>query len=103
MIRRYVPKNMEELAAWYMRYISPLALIAGFFADNLTNNKIRFYYIILVAQILAKLTPIKTPPLRFHSQMKILAINKCIISFCFLFHTASIIPKRLFLYYVVRR
>lgn len=35
MIRRYLPKSTEELIHWYERYISPLSLIAGFFADNL--------------------------------------------------------------------
>lgn len=35
MIRRYLPKSTQELVYWYERYISPLALIAGFIADNL--------------------------------------------------------------------
>ena len=35
MARRYFPKDVEELVSWYQRYVSPLALIAGFFADNL--------------------------------------------------------------------
>jgi hypothetical protein len=39
MIRRYLPKSVEELAQWYMRYVSPLSLIAGFLADNLFLTK----------------------------------------------------------------
>ena len=34
MIRRYLPKSVEELVHWYERYISPISLIAGFLADN---------------------------------------------------------------------
>ncbi len=34
MIRRYLPKNTEELIHWYERYVSPFALIAGFLLDN---------------------------------------------------------------------
>ncbi len=34
MIRRYLPKNTEELIHWYERYVSPLALIVGFLLDN---------------------------------------------------------------------
>ena len=35
-MRKYLPKSfeMEELTAWYMRYISPLALIGGVFPDH---------------------------------------------------------------------
>lgn len=31
---RYLPKSTEELIRWYERYVSPLALIAGFTLDN---------------------------------------------------------------------
>lgn len=34
MVRRYLPKNTEELIHWYERYVSPLALITGFLIDN---------------------------------------------------------------------
>lgn len=34
MIRRYLPKNTAELIHWYERYVSPIALIAGFLLDN---------------------------------------------------------------------
>lgn len=35
MIRRYFPKNMQELVHWYERYVSPVSLVAGFISDNL--------------------------------------------------------------------
>ncbi len=34
MIRRYLPKNVEELTRWYMRWVSPVWLVAGFLVDN---------------------------------------------------------------------
>jgi hypothetical protein len=35
MIRRYLPKNVEEVVHWYERYVSPISLVAGFLSDNL--------------------------------------------------------------------
>lgn len=58
MIRQYLPKSAEELARWYMRYISPFALVAGFVADNLillrrvdvwTSNLLLFSYLLIAA------------------------------------------------------
>jgi hypothetical protein len=34
MIRKYLPKNTEELIHWYERYVSPFALLGGFLLDN---------------------------------------------------------------------
>ena len=34
MIRRYLPKNLEELILWYERRVAPFSLLAGFIADN---------------------------------------------------------------------
>ncbi|MDO8561445.1 MAG: DUF2914 domain-containing protein [bacterium] len=54
MVRRFLPKSTEELIRWYERYISPLALIAGFLADNYillrrvdlwTSNLLLFSYL----------------------------------------------------------
>ncbi len=33
--RRFLPKDTQELIWWYERFISPLALVGGFFVDNL--------------------------------------------------------------------
>ena len=35
MIRRYLPKNIQELVHWYERYVSPFSLVLGFLSDNL--------------------------------------------------------------------
>jgi hypothetical protein len=63
MARRYFPKDIEELVHWYERYISPLALIAGFLADNLfllrrvdllrTNLLLLFYLLVCAFGIVA--------------------------------------------------
>ena len=34
MIRRLLPKSVEQAIHWYERYISPLSLLAGFLMDN---------------------------------------------------------------------
>src|SRR4051812_41049472 len=58
MIRRYLPKNIEELIHWYERYISPLSLVAGFLMDNLillrrvdlwTSNALLIFYLVIAA------------------------------------------------------
>lgn len=58
MVRRYLPKNLEELIHWYERFISPLSLVAGFLMDNLvllrrvdlwTSNALLFFYLCMAA------------------------------------------------------
>lgn len=34
MIRKYLPRNTEQLIHWYERYVSPAALLVGFLLDN---------------------------------------------------------------------
>lgn len=34
MIRRYLPRDTDELIHWYTRYLSPLGLVVGFLADT---------------------------------------------------------------------
>ena len=74
MIRHYLPKNIDELAQWYMRYISPLALVAGFVADNLvllrrvdlwTSNLLLFSYLTIAAICIVVLNLITTGRLRW--------------------------------------
>ncbi len=54
MARPRLPKSKEELILWYERYLSPVALIAGFLADNYillrrvdlwTSNLLLFFYL----------------------------------------------------------
>ncbi|MBI5457566.1 DUF2914 domain-containing protein [Candidatus Kaiserbacteria bacterium] len=92
MIRRYVPKNIEELAWWYMRYISPLALIAGFFADNLillrrvdvwTSNALLFSYLALAAISIVVLNLITTGRIRAPWVLKVTPLIPVVTQFAF--------------------
>lgn len=58
MIRNMLPKTTDELVRWYERYISPLALVGGFIADNLillrrvdawTTNALLGAYLVIAA------------------------------------------------------
>src|SRR3989344_7236659 len=61
MVRQYLqklPKNVEELAHWYMRYISPISLIAALLLDYFVllrrvdlciGNLLLFFYLVLAA------------------------------------------------------
>lgn len=57
MSSRYFPKSTEQLVHWYERYVSPLALILGFLADNffffsrvdtLQTHLLFFSYLVIV-------------------------------------------------------
>ncbi|MDO8552882.1 MAG: DUF2914 domain-containing protein [bacterium] len=61
-MRRYLPKNTQELIRWYERYVSPIALVAGFLADNYillrrvdlwTSNLLLFFYLAVAALCVA--------------------------------------------------
>lgn len=92
MIRRYIPRNVEELADWYMRYISPLSLIAGFIADNLillrrvdvwTSNALLFFYLIVAALCIVFLNLIESGRFRYPWSLKILPLLPVIAQFAF--------------------
>lgn len=92
MIRRYVPKNMDELAAWYMRYVSPLALIAGFIADNLvllrridvwTSHALLFGYLTIAALSIIILNLITTGRVRTPWVLKITPLIPVVTQFAF--------------------
>src|SRR3989338_6396214 len=93
-MRKYLPKSfeMEELAAWYMRYISPLALIAGFFADNLillrrvdvwTSHALLFSYLVLAALCIVVLNLITTGRIRAAWVIKITPLIPVVAQFAF--------------------
>src|SRR3989338_9791504 len=42
-MRRYLPKNLEELISWYERRVAPYALFVGFIADNILFRVIDFW------------------------------------------------------------
>ncbi len=68
-----LPRNIEELARWYMHYISPVSLIAGFLVDYYillrrvdlwTTNLIFFIYLTIAAGCILLLALIETGRLR---------------------------------------
>ena len=92
MIRRYMPKSMEQLAEWYMRYISPLALVAGFFADNLillrrvdvwTSNVLLFSYLTIAAICIIILNLITTGRIQTKWILKITPLIPVVAQFAF--------------------
>ncbi len=92
MIRRYLPKSVEELAEWYMRYISPLALIAGFIADNLfltrrvdllQTNVLLFSYLVIAAGSIVLINLIQSGQLRHPIYLKMLPLVPVVAQFAF--------------------
>src|SRR3989344_5691746 len=92
MARRYMPKSLDELAQWYMRYISPLALIAGFFADNLillrhvnvwTSHALLFSYLLIAALCIIVLNLITTGRIRAPWVLKITPLIPVVAQFAF--------------------
>ena len=72
-MRKYLPKDKEELIRWYERYISPLSLIAGFLADNFillrrvdlwTSNLLLFFYLAVASTGIVLINLIQTGRLR---------------------------------------
>ena len=71
MVRHYLqklPKNIEELAHWYMRYISPISLVAALLLDYFVllrrvdlwiGNLILFLYLLLAALCIAAMNLIE--------------------------------------------
>jgi hypothetical protein len=93
MARRFhLPKSVQELADWYMRYISPLSLVAGFIADNLfltrrvdlllTNALLGFYLIVAALGILV-INLIQTGRLRHPFYLKILPLLPVVAQYAF--------------------
>lgn len=73
MARPILPRNTEELIGLYERYLSPLALIAGFALDNLvllrrvdvwTSNLLFFSYLVIAALGIVLINMITTGRLR---------------------------------------
>src|SRR3989344_4595823 len=47
-MRRYLPRNLEELIEWYQRRVAPFTLLAGFIADNILFRVVDFWAMALV-------------------------------------------------------
>jgi len=92
MIRRYIPKSTEELAEWYMRYVSPLSLIAGFILDTLflarrvdlfLTNALLFSYLLIAAFGILLINLIQNGHLRHHLYLKALPLLPVVAQFAF--------------------
>jgi len=92
MIRRYLPKNTEELIHWYERYISPFALVAGFLLDNfffldridsLQSYLILTSYMVIAALGIAVIHLIETGRWRHALILKIAPFVPVVIQFAF--------------------
>ncbi|MDP2648861.1 MAG: DUF2914 domain-containing protein [bacterium] len=87
-----LPKSVEELAEWYMRYVSPLSLIAGFIADNLflakrvdilLTNVLLFSYLVIAALGILLINLIQTGRLRHPLYLKALPLLPVVAQFAF--------------------
>ncbi len=87
-----LPKNVEELAEWYMRYISPFSLVGGFLADNLillrrvdlwTSNALLFFYLVLAGCCIILLNVIETGRLQQKWILKITPLIPVVAQFAF--------------------
>ena len=92
MARPRLPKSVDELAQWYMRYISPLSLVAGFIADNLfltrrvdllLTNALLFFYLVIGALGIALINLIHSGRLRHPFYLTILPLLPVVAQFAF--------------------
>ena len=92
MIRRYLPKSVQELVHWYERYISPLSLLAGFIADNvfltrrvdlLQTNALFFSYLIVAACGIVLLNSIESGRVRTPFVLSITPLIPVVVQFAF--------------------
>src|SRR3954470_6667573 len=92
MLRRLIPKSVEELIRWYERYISPLSLLAGFLLDNfvllrrvdvLLTNLLFAFYLATAAIGIALFQLIETGRLRQPWMLKIAPFIPLAVQFSF--------------------
>ena len=87
-----LPRSIEEAAQWYMRYISPLSLIAGFLADYYIllrrvdlwqSNLLLFSYIVISGLCIGLFALIETGRLRHPWILKFTPFLPVIAQFAF--------------------
>ena len=93
MARRFhLPGSVQELADWYMRYVSPLSLVAGFIADNLfltkrvdllLTNALLGSYLIIAALGIVVINLIQTGHLRHPFYQKIFPLLPVVAQYAF--------------------
>jgi hypothetical protein len=92
MIRKFLPRNTEELIHWYERYVAPLALVGGFLLDNFVFldrvDSLQSYilltsYLVLAAAGIALLHLIETGRLKARPFLAIAPFVPVVIQFAF--------------------
>ncbi len=92
MIRRYLPKNIEELIHWYERYVSPFALIGGFLldtfflldrVDSFTGNLLLLSYLAIAAFGIALLNIVESGRWRSNWMLVIVPFIPVVVQFAF--------------------
>ena len=93
MSRRFrLPKSVEEIAAWYMHYVSPVSLVAGFLADNfflakrvdlLLTNALLFSYLIAAAVGIVFINLIQAGRMKHPFALQLLPLLPVAVQFAF--------------------
>lgn len=92
MVRPRLPKDVQELVHWYMRYVSPLSLVAGFLLDNfyllrrvdlLQGNLLLFSYLITAAFGIFLINLIETGRVRAAWILKFAPLISVVVQFSF--------------------
>ncbi len=87
-----LPKSIEEAAEWYMRYISPLTLVAALFVDTffllrrvdtLLTSLVLFFYLALAASISLVISLIQTGRLQQRWLLKVTPILPVVSQYAF--------------------
>ena len=87
-----LPKNVEELARWYMRYVSPLSLIAALLLDYFVllrrvdlwqGNLLLFSYLVVAASCITLMNLVETGRLRHPWILKVTPLIPVVAQFAF--------------------
>jgi len=92
MVRRYLPKNLEELIHWYERFISPISLVVGFLMDNFvllrrvdlwTSNALLIFYLFVAATGIMLLNGIEAGRIKHPWLLKTVQLIPVAVQFAF--------------------
>jgi hypothetical protein len=92
MIKRYLPKSVSDLVRWYERYVSPIALVIGFLADNyillrrvdlFRSNALLLSYLVIAAVGIVLINMIETGRIRARWMLAIAPLIPVIVQFSF--------------------
>lgn len=92
MAKVRLPRSVQELADWYMRYVSPLSLIAGVIADNLflarrvdllLTNALLFTYLTIAALSIFVINLVQTGRWRNPLLLKVFPLMFVVAQFAF--------------------